>query len=141
MDFAFPVAVLGLGLLMLGVHIRSWRRIRSLPLGPEEREFRATQLRRRAQSSSLLALVGAAMIAGLRLDPLAWPWLFVSLWSLIAFATAWVAVLAILDALASGSHYRSLSRARAAARAKLAAEFEQQAAAARGLGSSAQPSE
>ena len=141
MSILFPICVLGLALAMLVAHVRSWVRMQAHTLNAEERLFRDNKFRRRMQASSLLALVAPTMLAGQRVAPMESPWIFVSLWAAVALATCWIGWLAILDAIASGRHFRRLSRERAETRARLKSEMEHIVADARTPGGSTSQAE
>jgi hypothetical protein len=119
----FPAGVMGLALTMLFAHSRSWRLAQSRSLEPAERDFRHAQFLRRMQSSSLLALIAPTMLVGLRISSAQSPRLFVALWLLVTLGTCWIGWLAVLDAIASGKHFKRVSQDRAAVRARLKSEF------------------
>jgi hypothetical protein len=120
----FPAGVLGLAVAMLVAHRASWQRAKTRLRNAVDLSFRYHQFRRRTRASALLALVAPTMLVGLRVSPDRSPRIFVALWLLVTLATCWIGWLAILDAMASARHYRSLARERAAARAGLRNEFE-----------------
>jgi hypothetical protein len=119
----FPALVTALALTMLIVHRRAWRALQSRSLDACEFDYHHRRFRRRVQASSLLALVGPALVVGHRIPPREWPWLFVGYWILVVLVTAWIGLLALGDAVASGRYFSLLRRQRTATRAELQDEI------------------
>ncbi len=130
----FPAGVLGLAIAMLVSHLRTWRTVRGKTLEPADQAYRHEQFRRRIQASSLLALVGPAIFVGQQVIPEQSPRMFMALWLAVALATFWILWLALVDAVASGRHFRRLSLVRRTARARLRQELDDLAARARAAG-------
>ncbi len=77
------------------------------------------------QASSLLALLGPALIVGHRISPQQLPRLFVGYWIGVALLTIWIGLLAAGDALATGQHFSLKKRRGGDARTRLQAELAQ----------------
>lgn len=115
----FPVVVTTLALGMLVVHRRSWRTLQERSLDACEHDYHYRRYRRRVQASSLLALIGPALFVGYRIPPRELPWLFIGYWMVVILVTAWIGLLALGDAVASGRHFSLQRRQRTANRAEL----------------------
>jgi hypothetical protein len=108
----FPSLTVALVLLavsaaLLWSHWTTWRRVRDERLEGAERRFAWGQFRRRMQSSGMVGIVGALMLAA--------PWVRAPLavlfyWSGIVLLLVWIILLATADALATRVHFSQLRR-------------------------------
>jgi len=90
-------------------HVRAWRAQRQRKLEPEEREFFRRQFRRRMQTSTMLAIIAAALPVGPWIIQMAdehreadWPKRGFAVWVAVLIGLlVWVGLLAVADIWAS----------------------------------------
>ncbi len=91
----------GAGQIVL--HIRTWRGAQRADLDPKERDYRWRQFRRRIQSSTMLAILGAAILGGQWIaGP---PWAFLAYWGTVLLLVVWMVLLALADIIATKYYY------------------------------------
>ncbi|MBI2826188.1 MAG: hypothetical protein HYX69_16025 [Planctomycetia bacterium] len=120
----FPAGVLGLALAMLAAHRRAWRAAQARVLDAADRAYRLNQFRRRMKSSTLLALLAPPILVGQLIVPSESPVMFVAIWLGVALMTLWIGLLAVVDTVASGRHFRRLHHEQQVARARLKIEVD-----------------
>lgn len=113
---------MGISAAFLWGHVRSWKSSQRESIDPRELAFRKGQFRRRTQTSSMLFLLGAAILVGYWM-PREWPNLFVFYWCGVFLWTLWVILLALGDAVLSRLHLRAESRQRQIDHARARAEL------------------
>lgn len=115
---------MGIAAALLWFHVRSWKSSQLQGFDPVELAFRQRQFRRRMQTSSMLLLLGAAILAGYWL-PREWPnvFVFVFYWCGVSLWTLWIILLALGDALLSRLHLRGDFRQRQIDHARARAEL------------------
>jgi peptidoglycan/LPS O-acetylase OafA/YrhL len=106
---------------LMAMHVQSWRRLRRREPDPHEFDYRRRQLRRRMQTSGLLGLLAVAIFVGQWVtEPNLLGFLF---WGGVLLVLAWVALLAIVDMLATKHHFARLRQTYLVEEAKLQAEL------------------
>ena len=89
-------------------HVRAWRHAQAKNLDETELDFRRRQFRRRIQTSALLGVLAAALFIGQFITgPNALLFIY---WGIALLLVAWVALLAVVDALATKFHFTPPSR-------------------------------
>ena len=106
-------------------HIAGWRLLveRRSQVAPVELDYRARQLRRRLQSSVMLGLVGLGMLAGRLL--IVWrapPWMILLFWAGVMLLVVWLALLALVDIIATGYYFARLREGYQLEQARLQAQ-------------------
>jgi peptidoglycan/LPS O-acetylase OafA/YrhL len=102
-------------------HVRAWRHAQQQNLDDSELDFRRRQFRRRIQTSALLGVLAAALFIGQFLTgPQALLFIY---WGVTLLLVAWVALLAVVDALATKFHFARLREKFLVEQAKLQAEI------------------
>ena len=102
----FGVLLLGAAVGLMTWHVRSWRRGQSQKLSLDERDYRRRQYRRRMQCSALLAAVAVALVVGpLIPGP---PLLVIGFYGVVVLLVFWMALLALMDVLATKYHFGRL---------------------------------
>ena len=118
------VALVGVSLWLIHVHWQHWQEVdadASLP--PRERDHLRRRHRRRLQTSTMLGLVGVAILAG-RLFPPDDPSIVTVLyWTGVALLVLWMALLAIAEMIATRLHYGAQRRKVEGERVKLEAQL------------------
>lgn len=122
-NYAFPGAIILVAMLMMIWHWRSWRLALSHGVADAEQGYQRRRFRRRMQTSIVLAIIGAALIVGQWIPPLARPSLYVFFWCGVVLLVLWVILLAGADFAAASTHLSRLHRQRAAERSRLQAEL------------------
>lgn len=117
--FAALLILLSAGLL--ASHVLGRRRYLREDLAVEEREYRRRQWRRRIQASTLIGLVGLAVLGGLWVDGPPWEALY---WTTVLLAVIWILVLAMADVSSTRSFFSEVERRRADEHAALRKEIE-----------------
>lgn len=106
--------------LLIARHRRVWRQSRLDDLSNEAHVFARRQFGRRLQSSLLVGLIGAAMLA----SPLVTnPWVAIGYWGVVMLLLGWVMVLAVADVASTQQHFRHLQEEVLLERAALEAEL------------------
>lgn len=106
-SFALFLLLCAAGLMVW--HVRAWRAQRQRKLEPEEREFFRRQFRRRMQTSTMLAIIAAALPVGPWIIQMAdehreadWPKRGFAVWVAVLIGLlVWVGLLAVADIWAS----------------------------------------
>lgn len=111
----FALTIVSVAIALIFWNLRSWRGAERLPADSRERAFARGQLRRRLQTSGLIALLGFALFVGQFVRSANWIGPY---WLGVLFLLAWVVVLALLDIGAIHKHYAPI---RAENRLQLAA--------------------
>ena len=120
----FSIGLLLIVIVLLVVHVRSWRRARREATEPVELRFAWRQFRRRMQASAMLGIVALAIPLGSSIPYRERPNLFVYFWFAVAMLVTWVLVLAMLDMFATARHGVHASRRNLIEQAKLRARLE-----------------
>ena len=123
---SFSSTVVAVFLLLAAVglmiwHVRAWRDARQQNLDDGELDFRRRQFRRRIQTSAMLGVLAVALFIGQFItgpDTL----LFIY-WGVTLLLVAWLALLAVVDALATKLHFARLREKYLVEQAKLQAEI------------------
>ena len=119
---SFLLLITAVGLLVW--HVRAWRAARAQPIEPKEFEYRRHQFRRRMQTSAMLGLLGVLIPLGQWLTPWAQSRLFAAIfWGGVLLLIVWMALLALVDILATHYHFSRLRNDYLIERAKLNAEI------------------
>ncbi len=102
-------------------HVRAWRSARRQDLDEQELDFRQRQFRRRIQTSALLGVLAVGLFVGQFITgPQALVFIY---WSVALLLVAWVALLAVVDALATKFHFERLREKYLVEQAKLQNEI------------------
>ena len=102
-------------------HVAAWRHCAVEDLDETELDFRRRQFRRRIQTSALLGVLAAALFIGQFITgPNALLFIY---WGIALLLVAWVALLAVVDALATKFHFARLREKYLVEQAKLQAEI------------------
>ncbi|MBW3597063.1 MAG: hypothetical protein KY475_07285 [Planctomycetes bacterium] len=122
----WPTIAFGVFLILLSAglvcsHIAAERRRRTEDLEAGEREYRRRQWRRRMQASTLIGLVGVAVLGGLWVEG---PPLEALYWLGVLLAAIWILVLAGADVVSTQSFFRGVQVRRAEEHAALREEIE-----------------
>ncbi|MEX0641469.1 MAG: hypothetical protein WD468_02145 [Pirellulales bacterium] len=135
-----PTAVLSLSLvalsmLLIALHRRTARRAAETFQDPEEREFAASQYRRRMQTSAMIGLVGVLVFVGHWLDHSIGELI---VWLAVVLLVVWIMLLALADIVATRAHFSRIRRGAIVEHARLQAALhharKQQARAGNGNG-------
>lgn len=110
--------------VMLGLHVRAWRRVQNEQLDEREHDFRRRQFRRRMQTSAMLGVLAVAILIGHwitspPLPPLA-PLVF---WGVVVLVVLWMGMLAMADLVVTRLHFRRLRDGYLVQQARLQAEL------------------
>lgn len=107
--------------LLLWRHARVWRASRSEELDEREFDFRRRQFRRRSQASTMIGIVGIAVVVSLAIkDPLINP----ILWLVVLALVVWMLLLALADMVSSYYYYHQLRARHTAEHAALQAQLD-----------------
>jgi hypothetical protein len=120
LPFAGFVLACALGLMVW--HVRSWRAQQAGSLDPQELGFRRRQFRRRMQTSTMLAVVAAALPIGVWILP-HWPKVGVFFWGAVLFSLMWIGVLGLADMWATKHYYGKIRDDYRIEQARLEAEL------------------
>jgi hypothetical protein len=103
----FSLCLLVISALLIWTHVRTWTAIRVSDADESERRFGLGQLRRRVTASSLIGLIGVALLVNARMmDPTRVSfWLY---WVGILLGLMTIGLLAMLDLVSTRIHYRQL---------------------------------
>ncbi|MGA2034252.1 MAG: hypothetical protein ABSG68_18560 [Thermoguttaceae bacterium] len=108
-------------------HLRAWRSAAGRQVDPEELDYCRRQFRRRMQTSLILALLAVAIFAGELLTPWVGTKQFkqfaMFFWGGVMVALLWVAVLAVMDLMATRRYYSQVRRSHRQEQAKLQTEL------------------
>jgi len=104
-SFLFAGFLLGLAGLMMALHVRKWRWLRTLTLADKERDFFFRQFRRRMQSSAMIGAVGIAIVVGIWIVD---PWLLAIYWGLVFLAVLWTLLLALADIVSNRTFFERM---------------------------------
>lgn len=124
--FLFSIFLLICALGLTLTHVRTWRRVlgQAAQIEPKELEYRRRQFRRRVQSTAMLGLLAVGLLAGYWVRPPRVATLSFSVyWGGMLFVVFWVALLAIVDMIATRFHYSRLQRDCLMEEVKLRAEL------------------
>lgn len=115
--------LLGAGGLIVS-HVLVWRRIQRRRPEVEELDFRRRQFRRRMQTSTMLALLAAAILVGeLAISQVESLWVRLVFWGSVLLVVLWVGLLAIVDIWATKHHFDRLRQSFLLEQTKLHAEL------------------
>jgi hypothetical protein len=106
--------------LLILVHRRTARRAAEVFGAPEEREFAASQYRRRVQTSAMIGLVGVLLFAGQWVEH---PIGVLVYWLAVVLLVVWIMLLALADVVATRTHFSRLRRGSLVEHARLQAEL------------------
>ncbi|MCS7238855.1 MAG: hypothetical protein NZ899_11385 [Thermoguttaceae bacterium] len=129
------LAVVAFSASLLFLHWREWSQLRRhsgerLATTESENRYRQRRLRRRVQTSTLVGIVGAGMIAAVIMRRLGVaPIWIVSAWSAILFLLLWICLLAAADIIETQRHYGRLRHETAVEEAKFLAKLRRSHAA------------
>jgi hypothetical protein len=104
-SFLFAGFLVGLAGLMMVLHWRKWRWLRTLTLADKERDFFFRQFRRRMQSSAMIGTVGIAIAVGVWIVD---PWLSALFWGLVFLAVLWTLLLALADMFSNRAFFQRM---------------------------------
>ena len=102
-------------------HVRAWQATQGETLEQAEFDFRRRQFRRRTQTSAMLGMLAVAILIGQLISGPGW--LRLAYWGAVVLVVFWAALLAIIDAWATKSHYGRLQQQLQLEQAKLQAEL------------------
>jgi hypothetical protein len=115
------VFLLAFAVGLLIPQVRAWRKLPDLEMPQEERDFRRRQLRRRIQTSAMMALLAIAIGVGTLLTS---PPLAVLLyWGGVLLLLMWIGLLAAVDIWATRHYYGRLRHDYLLEKAKLEAQL------------------
>lgn len=120
---AVALCVLGGGLLIW--HIAVWRERKADEADPSELNFYWRQFRRRMQASSLMVVLGCAILASELIQS---QLVGVIYWAAVLLLVFWMGVLALADIIATQYHFGREKQRIQLSRARLEAEFNDRAA-------------
>jgi len=115
------VAILLAAIALIASHIRHWRRVEQSDSEGLEYDFRRRQVRRRVQTSGLVAVLAVGLLVSPLMNRNVWLFTFYCL-TMLGLVT-WVAVLAGVDLFATRQHYDRVRDIYLAEEAKLKAEL------------------
>lgn len=107
--------------MMIG-HLRTWRAALDQRMNDDEHDYRRRQVRRRMQTSGMLALISASLPIGV-LVMSTWPKIGAFFWGGVLLLVGWVGLLALADMWATKYHYGRVRRDNTIEEAKLQAEL------------------
>jgi hypothetical protein len=123
LGFALVLLLASAGLM--GWHVRTWRCFRQAAQEGQEHDFRRRQFRRRMQSSAMLGLLAIAIFGGYWITSPPLPPLGVLVyWGCTLLLVVWLAMLAVVDAIATRHHYAQLRDACLVEQIRLRAELQ-----------------
>ena len=101
----FSLCLLAVSALLVWTHIRVWRAIKAVETDRRERQFGLGQFRRRITASSMIGLIGIALMSSPQMvDPTRSAfWLY---WGGVLLAVMAIGWLAIIDAMSTRLHFR-----------------------------------
>jgi UDP-N-acetylmuramyl pentapeptide phosphotransferase/UDP-N-acetylglucosamine-1-phosphate transferase len=112
-------------IVMIVSHIRTWQEARKAEHGPEERDYRWRQFRRRMQTSAMLGLLGVAILVGYILTLWLNSPMFTGIyWFAIILVILWTCLLALADIWATKYHFGRIHDRCLIEQAKLRAEIQ-----------------
>jgi len=118
----FSGSVMAISAGLIWSHFRTWKSAQRRDLEPRELGFLQRQFRRRMQTSSMLLLLGGAILAGYWV-PRERPSLYVFYWCGVFLWTIWIMLLAVGDAVLSRLYLRAEVRQRQIDQARAQAEL------------------
>jgi hypothetical protein len=122
LSFFVSLALLGLSGLLIDSHLRSWRSARERPhLPARDRQFAASQFRRRMFASGLIGAIGIGIGLGQVVPQQPGP--MAAYLAALVTACAWIMLLALADFWATRRYYHQLQSDHRAAQLQLAAEM------------------
>jgi hypothetical protein len=103
----FSLCLLAVSTVLIWTHLRAWKSIQAAEPDESERQFGRGQFRRRATASSVIGMIGIALLASPRImDPTRFSfWLY---WVGLLLAVMAIAILAIIDLISTRLYYRRL---------------------------------
>ena len=120
----FSILVMASAGGLLAWHVRAWRRAQGEALEPVHLDFRRRQYLRRMQTSSMLGLLGLAVLVGRLLMAIPLSPLAISIyWVIVLLVLAWIALLALVDIWATKHHFGRLRDHYLVEQARLQAEL------------------
>lgn len=103
----FSLCLLAVSTLLVWTHIREWKAIGASEPDERERRFGLDQFRRRVAASSMIGLIGVALLASPRMaDPTRASFWFY--WIGVLLAVMAIGLLALVDLIATRIYYRRL---------------------------------
>jgi hypothetical protein len=109
---------------LMTLHVRTWRRARRQELQSDDLDYGRRQYRRRMQTSAMLGLLAVAIFVGQLVTARIESKLFVfGYWGGVLLLVVWVALLAVVDLLATKHHFSRMRHTYLVEHAKLQAEL------------------
>ena len=118
--YIFPVFLCALGGGLLVWHLLAWRTVALRETEPSELQFVRRQLRRRAQASTLIVILGLAIAAA---ESIQSHIIGVLYWSAILLGILWIGIVALADMIDTQYHFRSKRHAHVVEQASLRAQL------------------
>lgn len=118
--FAAVLVLAAAGLMVW--HVRAWRSAEEESLGPEERDYRRRQFRRRMQTSAMLGAIAVSLPIGVVIMR-AWPKVGAFYWGGVVLLVGWLGLLALADIFATRHYYGRIRRDYTIEHARLQAEL------------------
>jgi hypothetical protein len=118
----FSLCLVAVSALLIWTHVRAWKGLQAEGVGNKELQFGLDQFRRRITASSIIGLVGIALLASPRMvDPtrLAF-WLY---WTGLLLAVMAIGLLEMFDLVSSRVYYRRIHDSRLVEQAVLKARL------------------
>ena len=114
---AFSVFLVVVSAVLIASHLRDWRSEQELSEDDPHRKFAWSKFRRRMQASAMLGITGIAILGGQWLPDR--PVVALVYWSLVALWVLWIALLALVDVVASRHHFTKMYRDQLVEQARL----------------------
>ena len=118
----FGLFLIAFAVMMLVRNQAAWRSAQTDALEGSEREFLSRQHRRRRQTCVMIAIVGVAVILGIWVTDVR---AAAAYWLGVVLLVCWMALLAVVDLVATRMHFGRLHRDQQAERIVLEAELDQ----------------
>ena len=118
--YIFPGFLCALGGGLLVWHLLAWRTAPLREQESSELQFVRRQLRRRAQASGMIVVLGLAIAAAESIESHI---IGVLYWSAILLGILWIGLVALADMIATQYHFRSKRNAQVVEQAKLRAQL------------------
>jgi Na+/H+ antiporter NhaD/arsenite permease-like protein len=106
---------------LMTLHVRTWRKAQRQELEADGLDYRRRQFRRRVQTSALLGLLAVAIFVGPFITGP--PVVVFAFWGVVLLVVCWVALLAVVDVIATKIHFDRLREKYLVEQAKLQAEL------------------
>jgi hypothetical protein len=123
-SYLISAVLLATSFVLVGHHVRAWRRLNQDDLDEREENFRYRQFRRRMQTSAMIGILGVAIAGGQVLFDVVRPGKLQGYyWIGVLLLLLWIVLLAVADMVATSSYYSRARSDLAVGHAKLQVEL------------------